>query len=49
MEDETFMELLNDYDKVVILDEHFTFNAMTDKLFGEVYEPGIYDVKDIVG
>lgn len=48
MEDEEFIQLLEGYDKLVILDEHYTFNAMTEKLFDQVYEPGVYEVATLL-
>lgn len=48
MEDEEFVQLLEGYDMLVILDKHFTFDAMTEKLFHQVYEPGVYDVATIL-
>lgn len=48
MDDRSFLDLLNNYDKVVVLEDHFTFNAMAEKLFGKVYEPGIYDISEMI-
>lgn len=48
LDDAAFIDLLKQYDKVVILEEHYTFNAMTKKLFGDTFKIGIYEVKEIV-
>jgi len=34
--------------EVLILDDHYTFNALTKKLFGRTYSPGLYKVSDIL-
>ena len=44
MDDESFLNLMQKYDKIVVLDDHYTFNAMTQKLIHTHFEPGIYDV-----
>lgn len=49
MEDQTFNNLLKSYDYIVILDDHFTFNVMTKKIYHRTFEPGVYPVLDIVG
>lgn len=49
MEDQTFNNLLKSYDYLVILDDHFTFNAMSEKIYHRTFEPGVYQVSDIVG
>jgi hypothetical protein len=48
MDDAEFIDLLKQYDKVVILEEHYTFNAMSKKLFGRTFEPGTYKVQEII-
>ncbi|MEF3329233.1 hypothetical protein [Oceanobacillus oncorhynchi] len=49
MDDQPFIDLLNNYEKIVILEDHYTFNAMTEKLFDKKLKPGIYDTEDIIG
>ena len=44
MDDDSFLNLMQKYDKIVVLDDHYTFNAMTQKLIHTHFEPGIYDV-----
>ncbi len=46
--DDDFIALLKTYDEVLILDDHYTFNALTKKLFGRTYSPGLYKVSDIL-
>ncbi|WP_286784172.1 hypothetical protein [Streptococcus sp. UBA4344] len=46
--DKDFIALLKTYDEVVILDDHYTFNALTKKLFGRTYAPGVYKTSDIL-
>ena len=46
MDDESFMTLMQKYDKIVVLDDHYTFNVMTNKLLHTHFEPGIYDVDE---
>jgi hypothetical protein len=46
MDDESFMTLMQKYDKIVVLDDHYTFNVMTNKLIHTHFEPGIYDVDE---
>lgn len=48
MDDDEFLELLSSYDKVVILEEHYTFNVMTKKLFNHTYPIGVYSVEEIL-
>ncbi|HCE12870.1 MAG TPA: hypothetical protein DEQ24_09045 [Enterococcus sp.] len=43
-----FESLLAQYDFVVILEEHYTFNAMTEKLYSRTFKPGIYSVDEII-
>lgn len=45
---EEFKELLNDYDQLVLLDDHWTFNAMMEQTSGNTLEPGIYEVEEIL-
>ena len=46
--DDDFIALLKTYDEVLILDDHYTFNTLTKKLFGRTYSPGLYKVSDIL-
>nr|WP_240915079.1 hypothetical protein [Streptococcus ruminicola] len=46
--DKDFIAMLKTYDEVVILDDHYTFNALTKKLFGRTYAPGVYKTSDIL-
>ena len=46
--DDDFIALLKTYDEVLILDDHYTFNALTKKLFGRTYSPGLHKVSDIL-
>lgn len=46
--DKDFIAMLKTYDEVVILDDHYTFNALTKKLFGRTYAPGVYKISDIL-
>jgi len=48
MDDDLFVGLLKRYQKVIILQRHFTFNAMTKKIYHKTYGPGIYSTKDIL-
>jgi len=48
MDDETFINLLSRYDEVVVLDDHYTFDAMMSKLFNETLTPGVYKVSDLL-
>ncbi|WP_125762226.1 hypothetical protein [Companilactobacillus hulinensis] len=48
MDDDQFVAMLKGYDKVVILKKHFTFNAMTEKIYHKKYGPGIYSTKQIL-
>ena len=48
MDDQPFLDVLKEYDYIVILDDHFTFNAMTEKLFNQTFEPGIYWTTDVI-
>ncbi|MGF0028616.1 hypothetical protein [Streptococcus alactolyticus] len=42
LDDQEFTQILASYDEVLLLDNHHTFNAMTKKVFGKTYEPGLY-------
>ena len=46
--DDDSIALLKTYDEVLILDVHYTFNALPKKLFGRTYSPGLYKVSDIL-
>ena len=46
--DDDSIAILKTYDEVLILDDHYTFNALTKKLFGRTYSPGLYKVSDIL-
>ena len=46
--DDDFIALLKTYDEVLILDDHYTFNTLTKKLFGRTYSPGLHKVSDIL-
>lgn len=48
MSEQQFIKLLEEFDKVVILDEHYTFNAMTKKISGNQFSPGIYDTEELL-
>ncbi len=43
-----FCALLERYDKIVILEDHFTFNEMTELISGKTYAPGIYDSQTLL-
>lgn len=43
-----FIDLLSQYDKVVVLDDHFTFNAMTELVFQRTLEPGVYTTQELL-
>lgn len=47
MSEDEFVHEIGRYDKVVILEEHYTFNEMTNLVSGKRLEPGIYD-SDII-
>ena len=49
LSDADFRTLLKQYDEVVVLEEHFTFNAMTMKLTGKTFAPGVYSVAEVLG
>lgn len=48
MDLDEFHKLIRSYDKVVILEEHWTFDAMMEQLSGRNYGPGIYEVERIL-
>ncbi len=48
MDEADFRALLERYDKIVILEDHFTFNEMTKLISGKTYAPGIYDSQTIL-
>ena len=48
LSDSTFLNILKSYDEVLILDDHYSFNAMTKKLFGKTYKPGFYKTADLL-
>lgn len=48
LSDSTFLYILKSYDEVLILDDHYSFNAMTKKLFGKTYKPGFYKTADLL-
>ena len=43
-----FITLLSEYDKVLILEDHFSFNAMTRLINNHQFEPGLYEVDKIL-
>lgn len=49
LSDAEFRTLLKQYDEVVVLEEHYTFNAMTKKLTGKTFAPGVYSVAEVLG
>lgn len=42
-----FKNLINSYDKILILEDHYTFNEMTELLNGKTYQPGKYISKEL--
>lgn len=48
LSDSTFLYILKSYDEVLILDDHYSFNAMTKKLFGKTYKPGFHKTADLL-
>lgn len=48
MDEADFRALLERYDKIVILEDHFTFNEMTELISGKTYAAGIYDSQTIL-
>ncbi|MHC5374464.1 lantibiotic ABC transporter permease [Enterococcus sp. LJL120] len=49
LDDQAFIDLLNQYDQLVILEDHYTFDAMTEKLYGFTLEPGVYNIEETFG
>lgn len=47
MNDQQFIELLNGFDGVVVMDDHFTFNAMIEKITGKQLTPGYYPIDSL--
>lgn len=47
MDDQQFIELLNGFDGVVVMDDHYTFNAMIEKLTGKKLTPGYYSIESL--
>lgn len=47
IDDDQFVGLLKQYDEIIILKRHFTFNAMTKKIYHKTYGLGIYSSKSI--
>lgn len=43
-----FRNLIASYDKILILEDHYTFNEMTKLMNGKTYQPGLYASKDIL-
>ena len=43
-----FKDLIASYDKIMILEDHYTFNEMTELLNGQTYQPGIYTSKELL-
>ncbi|MFJ8451127.1 lantibiotic ABC transporter permease [Aerococcus viridans] len=43
-----FKDLMASYDKIMILEDHYTFNEMTELLNGQTYHPGIYTSKELL-
>lgn len=43
-----FKDLMASYDKIMILEDHYTFNEMTELLNGQTYQPGIYTSKELL-
>lgn len=48
MDDSAFKALLKQYDYIVLLDDHYTFNKMIGKLIGHPLKPGIYPVTKLL-
>jgi hypothetical protein len=46
MDESSFMNIIQKYDKIIVFDDHYTFNAMTNKLIETHFKPGIYDVDE---
>lgn len=43
-----FKDLIASYDKILILEDHYTFKEMTKLINNKTYQPGIYTSKDIL-
>lgn len=43
-----FKDLIASYDKIMILEDHYTFNGMTELINGKTYQPGIYTSKELL-
>ncbi|MFE0441020.1 hypothetical protein ACFW0C_00045 [Aerococcus sp. NPDC058936] len=43
-----FNDLIASYVKILILEDHYTFNEMTKLINNKTYQPGIYTSKDIL-
>ena len=43
-----FKDLIASYDKIMILEDHYTFNEMTELINGQTYQPGIYTSKELL-
>ncbi|MCA9765902.1 MAG: lantibiotic ABC transporter permease [Carnobacterium sp.] len=48
MSDEAFIALLKNYDSIVLIDDHFTFQALTKKQLGVELKPGLYSTADLL-
>lgn len=48
MDLDEFSDLLNSFDKIVILEEHMTFDLMMEQLIGQHLDVGTYEVADIM-
>ncbi|MBG9987744.1 lantibiotic ABC transporter permease [Aerococcaceae bacterium DSM 111176] len=48
MDLDEFRDYLQEFDKIVILEEHMTFDLMMDQLIGNHFGVGIYEVSDII-
>lgn len=48
MSDEDFIALLKDYDSILLIDDHYTFQALTKKLLGVNLKPGIYPTAELL-
>ncbi|MGM0258436.1 hypothetical protein [Enterococcus sp. AZ102] len=48
MDDKEFNALLSQYDYIVLLDDHYTFNKMIEKLINHPLQPGVYPVTKLL-
>lgn len=48
MSDEDFLQLISEYDYIVVLDDHFTFKALTKKLFGMELNQEIHTSEELL-